>query len=352
MKSPSLEFPDMKDVNYGLLKGEKMQAILRVRAKILEAIENWFKSHGFIHVQTPILVPVSQELESSSLRVQGFDRGAYLAQGACPYLEALMARLGRVYTITPAFRVERRFTRRHLIEFWRVECLAPALSLADIMKVMERLIIGVCRYLLNEASEELHSLRRNPCAVNPPLPRIRYDEAIGTLQEDGMNIFWGQEIEAEHEEHLSKKSDKPLFISHYPLGVQTFFFKSCPQKKELALVADLLAPEGYGEIATCGQMIDDVEELTLKLRFERSVGQNYRWYLDLKRAIAYPYSIFAIGIERLLMWICGLKHIGETTMFPRTPQLVFPDVFLNNALTCSRYTKRPVSLLNSGDSNS
>jgi asparaginyl-tRNA synthetase len=342
----------MRDVDYELLKSERMKVILRIRAITLEAVRDWFNSHGFIHVQTPVLVPVSQELESSSFRVQYFDKEAHLAQGACPYLEVFMARLGKVYTITPAFRAERLSTKRHLTEFWRVECLVPLHNLADIMEVLEMLITDVCRYLAKEATEELHILKRDLSSINLPFPRISYNEAIEILQEDGTSLFWGQEIEAEHEEHLSKKSDKPLFISHYPLGVQTFFLKSCPQKKELALVADLLAPEGYGEIATCGQMIDDVEELTSKLRFERTVGQNYRWYLNLKRTIAYPYSIFAIGIERLLMWICGLKHVGETTMFPRMPQLVFPDVFLKNALTCSRYTKRPVSLLNSGDSNS
>jgi asparaginyl-tRNA synthetase len=326
----------MKDVNHELLKSEKMQTILRVRAKILQAVRNWFERHGFIHVQTPILVPVSQELESSSLRVRYFDKEAHLAQGACPYLEALMARLGKVYTITPAFRAERSSTMRHLTEFWRVECLAPTVNLADIMKVMERLIMSICRYLSKEAAEELHILKKDLSSINAPFPRISYSKAIEVLQEDGISIFWGRDLEADREEHLSQKFHKPFFVSHFPLGAETFFFKSCPQETELALVADLLAPEGYGEIATCGEMIDDYEGLLKKLKTEKIDEKTNQWRLELKRSVPHPHSGFAIGIERLLMWICGLKHIEETTMFPRAPQLDLSDGFLNNALTCSR----------------
>ena len=316
----------MKDVNHELLKSEKMQTILRVRAKILQAVRNWFERHGFIHVQTPILVPVSQELESSSFRVQYFDKEAHLAQGACPYLEAFMARLGKVYTIAPAFRAERSSTKRHLTEFWRVECLVPLHNLADIMEVLEMLITDVCRYLAKEATEELHILKRDLSSINLPFPRISYNEAIEILQEDGTSLFWGEEIEPEPEEHLSEMFHRPFFISHFPMGAQTISFKSCPQKTELALVADLLAPEGYGEIATCGEMIDDFEELLRRLEIAEIHEKNYKWHIDLKKSVPHPYSGFAIGIERLLMWICGLRHINETTLFPRLLELDLPDV--------------------------
>jgi len=313
----------MREVESGPPKRERTQVVLRIRAKILEAVRSWFNCHGFTEVQTPILVPVSQGLESSSFRVQYFENEAHLAQGACPYLEALMTRLGKVYTITPAFRAESSLTKRHLSEFWRVECLAPTLDLEDIVKVMERLIISICRYLSKEACEELHILRRDLSNINTPLPRISYSKAIEFLQEEAIGIFWGQEIDAKREEHLSRKFDKPFFISHFPMGAQTFFFKSCPQRTELALVADLLAPESYGEIATCGEMINDFEELLTKLETAGIDEENYKWHIDLKRSFPHSHSGFAVGIERLLMWICGLKHIKETTLFPR---LLGPDL--------------------------
>ncbi len=305
----------MKEFDYGLLKSERMRVVSKVRAKILEATRDWFKRYGYTEVQTPILVPVSQELESSSFSVQYFDEKAHLAQGAYPYSEALMICLGKVYTITPAFRAERSPTKRHLTEHWRIECLAPELDLEDIMSVQENLIADICRYLSKEASEELNILEMALSRIKLPFPRISYDEAIKILQEDGINIFWGQEIEAEQEEHLSKKFNKPLFISHYPLGTQTLLFKSHPQKTELALVADLLAPKGYGEIATCGQMIDGIEELLKKMESEKIEEKNYKWHLDLKKFTSFTYSCFAIGVERLLMWICGLEHIKEATYF-------------------------------------
>lgn len=309
---------------------------MRVRAKLLEAVMDWFKRYNYTEVQTPILVPLSQGSQFSSFEVHYFGERVHLAQGACPYLEALMACLGKVYAIAPAFRAERQPTKRHLTEFWRVECLAPEFYLQDMMKVQEKLITSVCRHLSNEASEELQVLDRDLSNVNPPFPRISYDEAIETLQGDEINVFWGQEVEAEQEEHLSKKFDKPFFVYHHPLGAQTFFYKSHPQKTELALVADLLAPDGYGEIATCGQMIDDTEELLQKLKTEKIDEKNYQWHLDLERSISYPRSGFAVGIERLLMWMCGLARIDETTVFPRPLQSDPSSCFLKNVLTCSR----------------
>jgi len=324
------------ELDCGLLKSEKMRAVLRVRAKLLEAVRNWFKHCGYTEVQTPILVPASQELEPSSFTVQYFGKKAHLAQGACPHLEAMMILLGKVYAITPAFRAEKSPTKKHLAEHWRIECLAPKSGLEDIMQVQESLVASICLYLSEEASEELNILDRDLSSIKTPFPRIGYDEAINLLRDDGTNIFWGQSIETEQEEHLSKKSDRPFFISHYPLDSQTLFFKSHPQETELALVADLIAPEGYGEIATSGQMIDRAEELLKKMKIENIDEKTYRWHLNLKRSTSFTYSGFAIGLERLLMWICGLEHIKETTLFPRSFQLGSPFCFLKNTLTCSR----------------
>jgi len=311
----------MLELDYGLLKSDRMRAILRVRAKMLEAARDWFKRYGYTEAQTPILVPISQELESSSFAIQYYGETVQLAQGAYPYSEALMICLGRAYTITPAFRGERSVTKRHLTEHWRIECLAPELDLEGIIDVQERLITDICRYLSREASGELDLLERDLPSVKPPFPRISYDEAIEMLQAGGIQIFWGQEIEVEQEEYLSRKFDKPFFISHYPLQPQTLFFKSHPRKTESVLLADLFASEGYGEIATCGQMIDDAEELLRKTKSENIDEKNYRWHIDLKKFVSSPYSGFAIGVERLLMWTCGLEHIKETTLFPRYLQL-------------------------------
>ena len=307
------------------LWSKRKQAIMKVRAKILNATRRWFNQQGYIEVHGPTLIPAVGEWPGY-FEVKYFDKKAYLAQGLQPYANTFVASLGKVYTIAPAFRAEKLRTRRHLTEYWRIEAAAKC-DFDRIIRVQEELVVHICQSLSKEAQEELKLLQRNVNAmekVKVPFPRLTYDEAIEMLQEDGINIFWGEELTWELEKNLSLRFDQPFFITDFPISIQTFFYKSNPQRPELTLSVDLLAPEGYGEIAGGGKMIDEKEVLLKRMSEEEIEPEDQHWYIQLKRFGAVSHSGFVIGIERLIQWICNLKEIREASTFPRTFSNIYP----------------------------
>jgi asparaginyl-tRNA synthetase len=305
-------------------RSEKSRAVMKVRAKLLNAARWWFNQHGYTEVHGPTIIPAAGDWPSS-LEVKYFDKKAYLTRGLQPYADAFMASLGKIYTIAPAFRAEKSKTKRHLTEYWRIEAAVPQCDLDGIIRVQEELLTHICHSLSEEAGEELKHLRRQDIIkVQTPFPRLTYDEIIEVLQRDGFNIPWGQEINWELENHLSLRFNQPFFITEFPLSIQTFFYKSHPERPELTMSVDLLAPEGYGEIAGGGQMIDEKEVLFKKMAEEKIEPEDQQWYIDLRQYGYIPHSGFMMGLERLIQWICQLKHIREASAFPRLFDNIYP----------------------------
>lgn len=298
--------------------------LLKVRAFLLKKARNWFDNAGYVEVQAPILVPGLGE-STNSFEVKYFDKRAYLTKGFLPYGMVFAGKLGKVYTTTPSFRKEHP-SKRHLTEYWRVEVVQHC-DLENIMTVQEELIAFVCNSLASEFKETLDSFNR-PCMemanVQKPFKRLTYDEAIDDLQNDDYEIEWGQEIEWKLEQHLSLKFNKPFFLWKYPCSSETFFSKTDPEKPELSLYADLLAPEGYGEIASSLQMVTRKETM---IQLMKEAGLNYDnqvWFLSFMRSCSEPCSGFAIGIERMLQWICKLSNIKKGIAFPRLSDNIYP----------------------------
>jgi len=305
---------------------ERKKATMKVRAKILDAARSWFKRRGFIEVQGPVIVPAMGE-PLNSLEVGYFDRKAYLTQGLQAYAQVFMANLGRIYTIAPVFRAEKVRTDRHLTEYWCIEGEIPHCNLDGLTKLQEQLVSYICQCLSEAAKDELEAVQRDVKElrrVEAPFPRLTYDDAIGILQKDGFNIQWGSILDWEHEKHLSLRFDQPFFISEFPVGIETFFFRFNPERRELTMSVDLFAPEGYGEISTGGQPTVGKEELLRKMKEEKINSDEQRWYMDLKEISPFPYSGFAIGVERLTQWICKLEHIKEASAFPRLLDNIYP----------------------------
>ncbi len=307
------------------LRSKRKQAIMKVRAKVLNATRKWFNQQGYTEVQGPILIPAVGEWPGH-FEVKYFDKKAYLTQGLQPYTDTFVASLGKVYTIAPAFRAEKVRTRRHLTEYWRIEAAAKC-SFKGIMRVQEELVAYICQSLLKGAQKELKLLQRNfenMEKVRAPFPRLTYDEAIELLQKNGINILWGEELTWELEKKISLQFDQPFFITDFPVSIQTFFYKSNAQRSELTLSVDLLAPEGYGEIAGGGKMIDEKKVLLKKMADEKIEPVDQRWYMDLKQNCLVPHSGFVIGVERLIQWICKLNEIRDASTFPRTFNSIYP----------------------------
>jgi asparaginyl-tRNA synthetase len=308
------------------LQSEKLKSILKVRAKVLNATRMWFRQQDFTEVHGPTIIPAVGDWPGY-FEVKYFDKKAYLTQGLQPYADFFVTSLGKIYTIAPAFRAEKLKTKRHLTEYWRIEAAVPKCDLDGIIKAQEELVTHICHSLSEEAEVELKCLRghvEDMVKVKSPFPKLTYDEVIEMLQKDGFDIWWGQELDWEHENHLSLRFNQPFFITEFPIGIQTFFHKSHPKRSELTLSVDLLAPEGYGEIASGGQMIDEKELLLKKMEEEKINPEDQRWFIGLKRYGAIPHSGFVIGLERLIQWICKLEHVREATAFPRLSDSIYP----------------------------
>jgi asparaginyl-tRNA synthetase len=303
----------------------KTIAILKIRAKLLYAARYWLNQNDYVEVHGPTIIPAVGDWPGS-FEVKYFDKKAYLTQGLQPYANAFVANLGKIYTIAPAFRAEKLTTKRHLTEYWRIE-VAQKCDLKTIIEVQEELVAHICHGLSKEATGELKHLKRSVedlAKVQTPFPVLTYDKTIEILQEDGFDIQWGQQIEWDLENHLSNKYNQPFFITEFPIGIQTFFYKSHPKRQELTLSVDLLAPEGYGEISGGGQMIDQKEELLKKMAEEKIEPSDQQWYMNLAQYCSVPHSGFMMGLERLIQWICKLEHIKEASAFPRLPDSIYP----------------------------
>ena len=308
------------------LGSEKWKAVMRIRAKILDTTRLWFKRQHYTEVHGPTIIPAVGD-RPGSFEVKYFKKKAYLTQGLHPYADAFMASLGKIYTIAPAFRAENLKTNRHLTEYWRIEAAVPEGNLDVIINIQEELVSYICHCLSKEATEELEYLRghiQDISNVKKPFPKLTYDKAIEMLRKDGYNIAWGKDLSREMETYLSLRFNQPFFITEVPIGIQTFFYKSHPRRSELTLSVDMLAPEGYGEIASGGQMINEKELMLKKMEEEKIDPMDQQWYMDLKRYGSLPHSGFVIGLERLIQWVCKLKHIREATAFPRLTDSIYP----------------------------
>lgn len=333
---PSEEFPiAMKkhgpdfllDHRHLWIRSQKMQMIMRARAEMLDAARTWLKSSGYTEAQMPTLITAACEGGSTLFEVKYFDEKAYLTQSWQLYAEAVISSLGRIYTVAPSFRAEKSKTRRHLTEYWHLEVEAPWTDLEGIMKVQEELLTAVCHRLSQTAEHELRTLGRDPeylRSVGPPFPRLRYDKAIDILREEGLDVDWGVDFGYREERKLAIRFKEPFFVTHFPKGVKAFYHMPDPSKPEVTLSADLLAPEGYGEITGGGQRIHDLDQLLQRVKEEHLDPTAYKWYIDLRRYGTVPHSGFGMGVERTLSWLCKLRHIRDAIAFPRLINRIYP----------------------------
>ena len=234
---------------------------------------------------------------------------------------------GRVYCFGPTFRAEKSKTRRHLTEFWMVEPEVAYGDLEDAMGLAEDFVTYVVQRVLRVNGPELIALERNTESlekVRKPFPRMSYTEAVERLQQEGVEIEWGQDFGGDEETVLSKEFERPLLIHRYPAKCKAFYMKQDLEDTRSALAMDMLAPEGYGEIIGGGQREDDSETLAGRIADHGLDSADIRWYLDLRRYGSVPHSGYGMGIERVVAWICGLAHVREAIPFPRMLYRLYP----------------------------
>jgi len=310
------------------IRSERQQAILRIRHEIINAVRDFFNSRGFILADTPIFTPAACEGTTTLFPAQYFDeQTAYLTQSGQLYNEANAMALGKVYCFGPTFRAEKSKTRRHLTEFWMVEPEMAYADLNDVMALAEDLVVSVVGRVLDKRRRELTIVERDVAkleAVQKPFPRISYDDAIKTLQGKGLPIEWGGDFGGPDETTLSEQYDRPVMVHRYPAAVKAFYMKPDPDRPEVALGVDVLAPEGYGEIIGGGERLADLDLLLQRIKDHDLPQDAFEWYLDLRRYGTVPHGGFGMGIERVVSWICKLEHVRETIPYPRMLYRLYP----------------------------
>ena len=283
-KEHGVEF--LADNRHIWIRSKKQHAILTIRNQIIKSTYDFFEKEGFIKTDPPILTSSAPEGTTELFNTKYFDEEAYLSQSGQLYLEATAMAFGKVFSFGPTFRAEKSKTRRHLIEFWMIEAE-----------------MAFCNHAESLAGE---------------FPRIRYKDAIKLLKDNGFDdIEYGDDFGSPHETFIANSYNKPVFITHWPLDIKPFYMIEDPEEPGVVLCADLIAPEGYGEIIGGSQRIDDYDKLLENIKKHDLNLDAYGWYLDLRKYGSVEHAGFGLGLERTVAWITGNGHVRETVPFPR-----------------------------------
>jgi len=303
------------------IRAPKQNAIMKIRHTCYYAVMEYLDSQGFYRFDSPILTPTACEGTTTLFEVPYFDEGsAYLSQSGQLYLEPGIMSLGRVYDFGPVFRAEKSKTRKHLTEFWMMDAEAAFVEHEENMQIQEGLIRFIIRKVLEKNIPELEIMERDIEKLkkaDAPFRKITHRQAIDFLREKGFEIGYEDDFGAQEEVALTEDSDIPLFIEKWPQKIKAFYMKRDAENPDQVLGADLISPEGFGEIIGGSQREDDYEVLLERMKHENMPLEEYEWYLDLRKYGSVPHSGFGIGFERIVAWMSGTHHIRECIPFPR-----------------------------------
>ncbi len=310
------------------LRSNRQHAIMKIRNEIIRATYEFFNREGFIKIDPPILTGSAPEGTTELFHTKYFEEDAYLSQSGQLYMEAAAMAFGKVFSFGPTFRAEKSKTRRHLIEFWMIEPEMAFYELKDSLEVQENYVAFLVKSVLDHCALELERLGRDTTVLEKmiaPFPRITYTDAVKLLKEKGFDdIEWGEDFGAPHETAIADSFEKPVFITHYPKGIKPFYMPEDPENPDVVLCADLIAPEGYGEIIGGSERIHDLDVLLERIKEFGLDEEAYSWYIDLARYGSVPHSGFGLGLERTVAWLTGAEHVRETIPFPRLLNRLYP----------------------------
>ena len=310
------------------LRSKRPFAIMQIRNTMFKATVDFFEKEGFIKFDAPIFMHSAPEGTTQLFHVEYFNNDAYLSQSGQLYGEAGAMAYGKIFTFGPTFRAEESKGRRHMTEFWMMEPEMAWMHQDESLDIQERYLAYMVKQVLENNEYELKILGRDPEKLRPTtegnFTRLSYDDAIKMLQEAGRDIKWGDDFGAPDEGYISEQFDRPVFIVNYPTTIKPFYMKKNPDNPKEYLCADVIAPEGYGEIFGGSEREGNYEILKQQIEEAGLNLEDYQWYLDLRKFGGVPHSGFGMGFERTIAWICKLDHIREAIPFPRLINRIQP----------------------------
>jgi asparaginyl-tRNA synthetase len=312
------------DIRHLSIRGRKTIATMKIRYEVIAAAFDFFRSAGFTLISAPTFVQAAVEGGSTLFGVEYFGKKVYLSQSAQFYEEASLPAFEKVWILQPAFRAEKSKTAKHLTEFWMIESEQAFTDQEDNLELQEQLLAFIAKRIVDNRDEELRTLGRKLTVPRLPLPRITYDEFRERARQKGYEFKWGDDIPTEAEREVSMSFDSPFFITDYPLSARSFYHMTYRDKPDVTRSADLIAPEGYGELATGGQRIAEYGELMQRITSQDLPTEAFAWYLELRKYGMPPHTGFGMGVERTTRWLGGLKHIRAASLFPRTVNRAYP----------------------------
>ena len=315
------------DYRHLWIRSREQTAVMKVKASVLAGARDWLREQDFIEVTPPIFTQNACEGGTTLFKLKYFDRDVFLSQSAQMYLEALTFSLERVYSVTPSFRAEKSRTPRHLTEYWHLELEEAWVDNRGNMEIQEGLVTAMVERVLQERKEELLMLRGDITPlydIKPPFKRMRYQEAIQRLRDQGFDMEWGRDLGTAEERALTAEETVPVFITNFPKECKAFYMKEDDEDPRTCACADLLAPAGHGEIIGGSERETDIARMLARMEEQGICTGPYEWYLDLRRYGSVPHSGFGLGVERLVRFICGIDHIRDAIPFPRTVSRAYP----------------------------
>ncbi len=324
-KDQSTEF--LLDIRHLWVRSQHIVNALKVKHYLMKYCREFLDAQGFIEMQPPLITGSACEGGSTLFKVDYFGKEAYLSQSGQLYSEALIAGYPKIYIFDPSFRAEPSRTPRHLTEFWQLEPEMAFYNQEMNMKLQEELVVYFTHKLAEEHADLLKSFGRNPedlLKIKAPFKRMKYEQAIKTLNDKGMKVGWLDGLGYDEEKALMKDTEQPIFVTNQPKEIRAFYMKEDPGDTKTVLDADLLAPEGIGEIIGGSERISDYNELVARLKEQKLPVEQYKWYLDLRKYGTVPHSGFGMGSERVVRWLCKLESIRDAIPFPRNINRLYP----------------------------
>ncbi|HBF74482.1 MAG TPA: asparagine--tRNA ligase [Lactobacillus sp.] len=310
------------------LRSSRPHATMVIRNEVIRATYEFFNKEGFTKIDAPILTGSAPEGTTDLFHTEYFDRDAYLSQSGQLYEEAGAMAFDKVFSFGPTFRAEKSKTRRHLIEFWMIEPEMAFMHQEQSLEIQEQYIAFLVQNVIDHCKDALEVLGRDIDTLKQytqlPYPRISYDEAVEMLKQNGFDVDWGVDFGSPEETFLADQFKQPVFVLNYPKAIKAFYMKEHPTRKDVVICADLLAPEGYGEIIGGSERATDYDYLYDQIIKSGLDPKEYSWYLDLRKYGSVPHSGFGLGLERAITWITGEDHVREAIPFPRLLNRIYP----------------------------